>query len=83
MVEWKIGKVVRVAKIRVFVTIEFELVEWMDDLIRRGVFHTRSHLMEQALKHIKKEGVKNILIEMLEEKEAEGKLKEIRMERSK
>jgi len=61
--------VVRVAKIRVYVTLEEGIVEWVDDLIKRGVFHNRSHMVEQALKYIKRQGIKRILIERLEEVE--------------
>jgi Arc/MetJ-type ribon-helix-helix transcriptional regulator len=57
------------AKIRVYATVDEKLVEWMDDLVKRGVFKNRSHIVEIALKHIKQEGIKRILLEKLEEKE--------------
>jgi Arc/MetJ-type ribon-helix-helix transcriptional regulator len=56
-------------KIRVYATVDEKLVEWMDDLVRRGLFRNRSHIVEQALKHIKQEGIKQFLLEKLEEKE--------------
>jgi Arc/MetJ-type ribon-helix-helix transcriptional regulator len=57
------------AKIRVYATVDEKLVEWMDDLVKRDLFRNRSHIVEQALKHIKREGVKQFLLEKLEEKE--------------
>jgi Arc/MetJ-type ribon-helix-helix transcriptional regulator len=57
------------AKIRVYATVDEKLVEWMDDLVKRGIFKNRSHIVEIALKHIKQEGIKRILLEKLEEKE--------------
>ena len=57
------------ARIRVYATVDEKLVEWMDDLVKRDLFRNRSHIVEQALKHIKREGVKQFLLEKLEEKE--------------
>jgi Arc/MetJ-type ribon-helix-helix transcriptional regulator len=57
------------AKIRVYATVDEKLVEWMDDLVRRGLFRNRSHIVEMAIKHIKQEGIKQFLLEKLEEKE--------------
>jgi Arc/MetJ-type ribon-helix-helix transcriptional regulator len=57
------------ARIRVYVTVDEKLVEWMDDLVKRGLFKNRSHVMDMALNHVKQEGIKRILLEKLEEKE--------------
>jgi len=59
----------RVVRAKVSVTIDEKIVEWMDDLIRRGLFRNRSHVVEEALKHMKKEGIKRILMEKLEDQQ--------------
>jgi len=56
----------KVVRVKVSATIDENLVRWMDDLIERGLFRNRSHLVEEALKHVKKEGIKEILMEKLE-----------------
>ena len=53
-------------KTKVSVTMDQKLVEWMDQLIEKGLFRNRSHVIEEALKFMKKEGVKKILLEKLE-----------------
>jgi len=53
-------------KTKVSVTMDQKLVEWMDRLIEKGLFRNRSHVIEEALKFMKKEGVKKILLEKLE-----------------
>jgi Arc/MetJ-type ribon-helix-helix transcriptional regulator len=55
-----------VVKTKVSVTIDQKLVEWIDKLIEKGLFRNRSHIIEEALKFMKKEGVKKILLEKLE-----------------
>lgn len=54
---------------KVSVTVDEKLVEWMDHLIQRDVFRNRSHVMEEALKHAKQVGIRQILLEKLEEGE--------------
>lgn len=56
-------------RVKVSVTVDQKLVQWMDDLVKRGIFRNRSHVVEMALKHIKQEGISRILLEKLEEKE--------------
>jgi len=55
-----------VVKIKVSVTLDQKLVEWIDKLVEKGLFRNRSHIIEEALKFMKKEGVKKILLEKLE-----------------
>lgn len=57
-----------VVKIKVSVTVDQKLVEWIDELLEKGLFRNRSHIIEEALKFMKKEGVKKILLEKLEGK---------------
>lgn len=57
-----------VVKIKVSVTVDQKLVEWIDELVEKGLFRNRSHIIEEALKFMKKEGVKKILLEKLEGK---------------
>jgi Arc/MetJ-type ribon-helix-helix transcriptional regulator len=53
------------------VTVDHKLVKWIDDLIEKGLFRNRSHVVEEALKFMKKKGVKKILLEKLEGSERE------------
>lgn len=55
-----------VVKTKVSVTMDQKLVEWINQLIEKGLFRNRSHVIEEALKFMKKEGVKKILLEKLE-----------------
>ena len=57
-----------VVRSKLSVTVKKELVQWIDNLIQRGLFRNRSHVVEEALKHIKKVGIRHILLEKLEEK---------------
>lgn len=57
----------RVVRVKVSVTVDEKIVQWMDDLIRLGLFRNRSHFVEEALKHMKREGIKRFLMEKLEE----------------
>jgi Arc/MetJ-type ribon-helix-helix transcriptional regulator len=59
-------KVAFMVRRKVSVTVDEELVEWMDNLIQRNLFRNRSHVMEEALKHMKQKGIKRILLEKLE-----------------
>jgi len=58
-----------VVRVKVSVTIDEKIVQWMDDLIKRGLFRNRSHIVEEALKHIKREGIKRFLLEKFEEQQ--------------
>lgn len=55
-----------VVKTKVSATIDKKLVEWMDDLIGKGVFRNKSHIIEEALIYLKKRGIKEFLLEKLE-----------------
>jgi len=56
----------KVVRVKVSATIDENIAKWMDDLIERGLFRNRSHLVEEALRHVKKEGIQKILMEKLE-----------------
>ena len=53
-------------RMKVSVTIEEKIVEWINDMVDRGVFRNRSHMMEETLKHVKHEGIKRMLFAKLE-----------------
>ena len=55
-----------VVRVKISTTIDENIVKWMDDLIERGLYRNRSHVVEEALKHVKKEGIRKILMEKLE-----------------
>ena len=53
-------------KVKVSVTIESELVNWMDGLVERGLFRNRSHFVEESVTYLKGMGIKRFLMEKLE-----------------
>jgi len=53
-------------KIKISTTIDEKLVQWIDELVSRGLFRNRSHLIEEALKYVQKNGVEKIIIEKIE-----------------
>ena len=53
-------------KVKISTTIDEGLVQWIDSLVIRGLFRNRSHIIEEALKYVKKVGVERIIIEKIE-----------------
>jgi len=53
-------------KIKISTTIDEKLVQWIDELVVRGLFRNRSHIVEEALKYVQKNGVEKIIIEKIE-----------------
>lgn len=53
-------------KIKISTTIDEKLVQWIDELVSRGLFRNRSHLIEEVLKYVQKNGVEKIIIEKIE-----------------
>ena len=53
-------------KIKISTTIDEKLVQWIDELVSRGLFRNRSHIVEEALKYVQKNGVEKIIIEKIE-----------------
>ena len=53
-------------KIKISTTIDEKLVQWIDELVVRGLFRNRSHIIEEALKYVQKNGVEKIIIEKIE-----------------
>ena len=53
-------------KVKISTTIDKKLVQWIDELVIRGLFRNRSHIVEEALKYIQKNGVEKIIIEKIE-----------------
>ena len=53
-------------KVKISTTIDEKLVQWIDELVIRGLFRNRSHIIEEALKYVQKNGVEKIIIEKIE-----------------
>ena len=53
-------------KVKISTTIDKKLVQWIDELVIRGLFRNRSHIVEEALKYIQEKGVEKIIIEKIE-----------------
>ena len=53
-------------KVKISTTIDEKLVQWIDELVVRGLFRNRSHIVEEALKYVQKNGVEKIIIEKIE-----------------
>lgn len=68
----------RVKRRKISVSIDENLVEWLDDIIGRGVFKNKSHMIEVALRHLKRDGVKRALLELLEEEQGENPIFQVR-----
>jgi len=42
-------------KLKTSVALDEELLEWVDEMIKRRIFASRSHAVEYALEHLRKE----------------------------
>jgi len=56
----------RVVRVKISVTVDEELVRWMEELIKRGLFRNKSHAVEIALKRMKRNGVRRVMEELIE-----------------
>jgi len=60
------GERSRVVRVKISVTVDEELVRWMEELINRGLFRNRSHAVEIALRRMKRNGVRRVMEELIE-----------------